>query len=127
MPNRWKGPVISDDDILLERRDILKVEVVETHTSRFTNTIVTKITQYATNTASHVHGLVTDSIVKGAMADDNGEVMAFAHDNMAPTYSSRRPRHDRHRIPMLSFRSHLAIFILVFSSVLAVACSYLRK
>lgn len=131
-PTWHQGPIISDDDNLMERRDILKVEIVEAHTSRFTNTIVTKVTKYATNAASDVQGFLTESF-RGAVADGNGEIMTVSFGKkVAPfkVHSGRKGRgggHHRHRISLLGFRNRLAVFILAFSLVLAVACSYLRR
>ncbi|OAQ67069.1 hypothetical protein VFPPC_08531 [Pochonia chlamydosporia 170] len=133
-PAWHQGPIISDDDNLMERRDIVKVEIVEAHTSRFTNTIVTKITRYATDAASDVQGFLTESF-RGAVADGNGEVMTVSFGKKVAPFMINPGRgkgrggrhHHRHRISLLGFRNRLAVFILAFSLVLAVACSYLRR
>lgn len=119
---------MTDDDNLMERRNVYKVEIVQTYSSRFTNTIVTKITKYA----SEAQGYLTDSF-KGAVADSNGEVMTIAYGNnvvpfmMSQNSRKEHHRHHNHRISLLGFRNRLAVFILAFSLVLAVACSYLRR
>lgn len=133
-PTWPQGPIISDDDTLMERREMVKVETVQAHTGHATNTMVTKITTYASNTASDVRGYLRDSF-RGAMADSNGEVMTVSYGKKAPPFlmGSGKGRgrgghhHGRHRISLLGFRNRLAVFILAFSLVLAVACSYLRR
>lgn len=131
-PTWHQGPIISDDDNLMERRDMIKIEIVEAHTSRFTNTIITKVTKYATDAASDVQGFLTESF-RGAVADGNGEIMTISYGKkVAPfmVHSGRgkgRGGHRRHRISLLGFRNRLAVFILAFSLVLAVAFSYLRR
>ncbi|KAG6024527.1 hypothetical protein E4U41_001754 [Claviceps citrina] len=127
LPTWHQGPFISDDENLMERRDLYKVEIVQAQSSRFTNTIVTKITKYA----SDVQGYLAESF-KGAVADSNGEVMAISYKKKIPMAVGRITRHghkthNRHRISLLGFRNRLAFFILAFAVVLAFACSYLRR
>ncbi|KIE01368.1 hypothetical protein MAJ_02709, partial [Metarhizium majus ARSEF 297] len=139
-PAWHQGPVMADDDNLMERRDVVRVEVVQAHTSRFTNTMITKITRYAADAASDVQGFLSESF-RGAVADGSGEVMTIAYGKKASPFVvgsgsgsgrgkgkglGRHGRH-RHRISLLGFRNRLAVFILAFSLVLAVACSYLRR
>ncbi|KAG5983144.1 hypothetical protein E4U55_000730 [Claviceps digitariae] len=130
MPAWHRGPIISDDDNLMERRDLYKVEVVQAHSSRYTTTIVTKITKYA----SDAQGYLTECF-KGAVADSNGEVMTISSSkkNIQMPFAVARVtrhghnRHSRHRISLLGFRNRLALCILTFAVVLTVAFSYLRK
>lgn len=139
-PAWHQGPVMADDDNLMERRDVVRVQVVQAHTSRFTNTMITKITRYAADAASEVQGFLSESF-RGAVADGSGEVMTIAYGKKASPFVvgsgigsgrgkgkglGRHGRH-RHRISLLGFRNRLAVFILAFSLVLAVACSYLRR
>jgi hypothetical protein len=133
-PTWRQGPIITDDDNLMDRRDIIKVEIVEAHTSRFTNTFVTKITRYATDTASDINEFLSESF-RGAVADGNGEVMTFSYAKKTSPFMTGSGRgrgrgghhHHRHRISLLGFRNRLAVFILAFSLGLAVACSYARR
>ncbi|KAF5130769.1 uncharacterized protein G6M90_00g060360 [Metarhizium brunneum] len=141
-PAWHQGPVMADDDNLMERRDVVRVQVVQAHTSRFTNTMITKITRYAADAASDVQGFLSESF-RGSVADGSGEVMTIAYGKKASPFVvgsgigsgrgkgkgkglGRHSRH-RHRISLLGFRNRLAVFILAFSLVLAVACSYLRR
>ncbi|EFZ03745.1 hypothetical protein X797_004963 [Metarhizium robertsii] len=139
-PAWHQGPVMADDDNLMERRDVVRVQVVQAHTSRFTNIMITKITRYAADAASDVQGFLSESF-RGAVADGSGEVMTIAYGKKASPFVvgsgigsgrgkgkglGRHGRH-RHRISLLGFRNRLAVFILAFSLVLAVACSYLRR
>ncbi|KAH0597719.1 hypothetical protein MHUMG1_04090 [Metarhizium humberi] len=139
-PAWHQGPVMADDDNLMERREVVRVQVVQAHTSRFTNTMITKITRYAADAASEVQGFLSESF-RGAVADGSGEVMTIAYGKKASPFVvgsgigsgrgkgkglGRHGRH-RHRISLLGFRNRLAVFILAFSLVLAVACSYLRR
>ncbi|KAK2597304.1 hypothetical protein QQS21_006078 [Conoideocrella luteorostrata] len=127
LPTWHQGPIISDDDTLMERRDMVKIEIVQAH-SPFTNTVVTKITKYA----SDARGFLSESF-KGAVADSNGEVAFVSYGKkMAPFMTGKisgtgHRSHHRHRISLLGFRNRLAVFILAFSLVLAVACSYFRR
>ncbi|OAA46999.1 hypothetical protein NOR_02635 [Metarhizium rileyi] len=129
-----QGPIISDDDNLMERRDLFEVEIVQAHTSRFTNTVITRITRYAADAASDVHGFLSDSF-RGAVADGSDEVMTVSYGKKTTPFiigSGREPGrgrhpHHRHRISLLGFRNRLAGFILAFSLVLAVTCSYFRR
>ncbi|KAG8405642.1 hypothetical protein J3459_021598 [Metarhizium acridum] len=135
-PAWHQGPVMADDDDLMERRDVVRVEVVQAYTSRFTNTMITKLTRYAADAASDVQGFLAESF-RGAVADGTGEVMTITYGKKTPPLvvgsgGSRgkglgRHCHHRHRISLLGFRNRLAAFILAFSLVLAVACSYFRR
>ncbi|KHN96066.1 uncharacterized protein MAM_06171 [Metarhizium album ARSEF 1941] len=133
-PTRPQRPVIADDDTLLDRRAVVHVEIVQAHTSRFTNAVMTKITRYASDAASDVQGFLSGSF-GGAVADPSGDVMTVAYGQRASplTTAARRPhahqdgRRRRHRISLLGFRNRLAVFILAFSLALAVVCSYLRR
>ncbi|QPG96240.1 hypothetical protein C2857_003628 [Epichloe festucae Fl1] len=137
LPTWHQGPVISDDDTLMERRLAYKVEMVRARSSRFTfpDTIVTKVTKYA----SGAQGYLAESFkgagaVAVAVADSNGQVLTTSFGNKKGPFTmghaSREGhghRHHRHRISLLGFRNRLAIFILTFAVVLAFACSHLRR
>ncbi|QUC17896.1 uncharacterized protein UV8b_02137 [Ustilaginoidea virens] len=135
LPTWRQGPIMSDDDNLMERRDIITIEIVQAQSSRFTNTVVTKITKYA----SDAQGFLTESF-KGAVADGSGELMTVSDAKpvmpLMRLKGSRKNHHHhnnnnhhrrRHRISLLGFRNRLAVLILAFALVLAVACSYLRR
>ncbi|GAB0135691.1 hypothetical protein EsDP_00004018 [Epichloe bromicola] len=135
LPTWHQGPIISDDDTLMERRFVYKVEMVRAHSSsRFTNTIVTKVTKYA----SEAQGYLAESF-RGAVAvtvadDSNSQVLTSSFGNKKGPFTmghaSREGHghhHHRHRISLLGFRNRLAIFILTFAVVLAFAYSRLRR
>ncbi|KAG5926343.1 hypothetical protein E4U42_003408 [Claviceps africana] len=119
LPAWHQGPIISDDDNLMERRDLYMVEVVRAHSSCHTHAVMAKITKYA----SDAQGYLAASF-KGVVADGNDEVMPTA---MGRITRHRHNRHGRHRISLSGFRNRLALVILAFAVVLAVACSYLRR
>ncbi|KAG6016457.1 hypothetical protein E4U54_001459 [Claviceps lovelessii] len=130
LPTWHQGPIISDDDNLMERRDLYKVEVVQVRSSCYTKTIVAKITKYASGAQDYLA-----EAFKGAVADSNGDVMAISSSKKnihVPFALGRITRHGhnrpgKHRISLLGFRNRLALLILAFAVVLTVACSYLRK
>ncbi|KAG6095816.1 hypothetical protein E4U14_008116 [Claviceps sp. LM454 group G7] len=127
LPTWHQGPIMSDDDTLMERRDLYRVEIVH---SAFPNTIITKVTKVASNARSYLA-----ASFKGAVADSNGDVMTILYSKKNPipiaigriTRHGHRGRHNRHRISLLGFRNRLALFLLAFAVVLTVAGSYLRK
>ncbi|KAG5959813.1 hypothetical protein E4U58_004854 [Claviceps cyperi] len=127
LPTWHQGPIMSDDDTLMERRDLYKVEIVH---SASPNTIITKVTKVASNARSYL-----TASFKGAVADSNGDVMTvlFSKNNAIPiaigrtTRHGHRCRHNRHRISLLGFRNRLALFLLACAVVLTIAGSYLRK
>lgn len=128
LPAWPKGPIISDDDTLMERRDIVKIEIIRAESAGLHDTIITRITRYASDARDYL----TDSF-KGAVADGNGDILAASHGKTTSLVfgegfvDGHRPHHHRHRISLLGFRNRLAIFILAFSVVFAMACSYLRR
>lgn len=119
-----------DDDILVSKREVVSVEITAASTSPFTNAVVTKVTKYASGAAE----LVRHSEIFGgdpiSIADGNGEIIPASYGHKGSSFAgndSRRHRHHRHRISLLGFRDRLAMFILSFSLLLAIFCSYLRK
>ncbi|KAG5953879.1 hypothetical protein E4U53_001327 [Claviceps sorghi] len=130
LPAWHRGPIISDDDNLMERRDLYQVQAVRAHSSCYTPTIITKITKYA----SDAQGYLAASF-KGAVADTNGQVMSISYNNknthiplsMGRITRHRHNRHGRHRISLSGFRNRLALVILAFAVIMAIACSYLRR
>ncbi|KAG6003335.1 hypothetical protein E4U21_002112 [Claviceps maximensis] len=130
LPAWSSGPIISDDENLMERRDLYKVEVVQAHSSRHTNLIFAKITKYASDAQDYL----TESF-KGAVADGNSDIVTISYNEknthipiaMGRLTRHGHHRHGRHRISLLGFRNRLALLILAFAVVLTVGCSYLRK